>query len=514
MVWCCRYGVVLYCNSTDFEFTDYGMLHTSHTPTPSADFCCSQDELVWTVRYVKFLPTALCSVLVHLCEQHGHVCSKWVRMTPKDFLALLCQISSPPASSFQVKARLLCLLGKLFTDTACARTLALWPVFFLSWFLGFLLFFFLWFLDFSLCLADVLLSRLLSCFSIPSQLVSCQTRAGLPWLYMESWDSHACNCLHEASWPPCDQRENANHTNSHTFTILAETEALKLLKLPRKGTAPGKGIFRSGRWRGRILPSTLCYIHVQATLYAESLSRHHWLCHTCSGSSKPMNVGRCFPPKQRACLSGHDWTSEPLCGNCIDLIDENDGWSMFLCDSEHFSHLQESRSFTRLFMSFHVQIDQMHSKSLATAGTSLGPSPRYFWINSLPTSEVNHQKNQKNQKQIQKQNQSDAQCQSMPWGRDNSEKGCRSLTCDGLSDSTALETLEMFEMLEIKRTLDQKALQIWNRFRDSDALARRVFPVPGTPYRMTLAQAKALQGTFKQKHRHLSRYVTVNKTLD
>ena len=37
MVWCCRYGVVLYCNSTDFEFTDYGMLHTSHTPTPSAD---------------------------------------------------------------------------------------------------------------------------------------------------------------------------------------------------------------------------------------------------------------------------------------------------------------------------------------------------------------------------------------------------------------------------------------------------------------------------------------------
>ena len=31
---------------------------------------------------------------------------------------------------------------------------------------------------------------------------------------------------------------------------------------------------------------------------------------------------------------------------------------------------------------------------------------------------------------------------------------------------------------------------------------------------MTLAQAKALQGTFKQKHSHLSRYVTVNKTLN
>ena len=51
---------------------------------------------------------------------------------------------------------------------------------------------------------------------------------------------------------PVISRENANHTNSHAFTSLAETEALKLLKLPRKGTAPSKGVFRSGRWRGRI----------------------------------------------------------------------------------------------------------------------------------------------------------------------------------------------------------------------------------------------------------------------
>ena len=62
------------------------------------------------------------------------------------------------------------------------------------------------------------LSRLLSCFSIPSQLVSCQTRAGLPWLYMESWDSHACNCLHEASWPPCDQSwKRQPHEQSYLY---------------------------------------------------------------------------------------------------------------------------------------------------------------------------------------------------------------------------------------------------------------------------------------------------------
>mmetsp|Transcript_58747 Transcript_58747/g.128610 ORF Transcript_58747/g.128610 Transcript_58747/m.128610 type:complete len:270 (+) Transcript_58747:359-1168(+) len=62
----------------------------------------------------------------------------------------------------------------------------------------------------------------------------------------------------------------------------------------------------------------------------------------------------------------------PLCGNCIDLIDENDGWSVFLCDSEHFSH--QLGPFSQIFL------DQFTS--------------------------------------------------------DNSEKGCRSLTCDGLSQES------------------------------------------------------------------------------
>ena len=208
---------------------------------------------------------------------------------------------------------------------------------------------------------------------------------------------------------PVISRENANHTNSHTFTSLAETEALKLLKLPRKGTAPSKGVFRSGRWRGRILPSTLCYIHVQVTLYAESLSRHHWLCHTCSESSKPMNVGRCFPPSsEHACRDTTEEANLFVATASISSMKMMDGACS--CATRNISRTYKNHAVSHVYsMSFHVQIDQMHSKSLATAGTSLGPSPRYFWINSLPTSEVNHQKNQKNQKN-QTQIQSDAQC--------------------------------------------------------------------------------------------------------
>lgn len=32
----------------------------------------------------------------------------------------------------------------------------------------------------------------------------------------------------------------------------------------------------------------------------------------------------------------------PLCGNCINLVNENDGRSMFLRDSEHFPHLPKN----------------------------------------------------------------------------------------------------------------------------------------------------------------------------
>ena len=196
MVWCSRYGVVLYCNSTDFEFTDYG----SSCPRLCAVF-----------------------VLVHLCEQqHGHVCSKWVRMTPKDFLALLCQISSPPASSFQVKARLLCLLGKLFTDTACARTLALLHCCLSFSSHGFLVSFSSSFSSFSIFRCVLLMFFYLACFpAFQFPLNWSVVKPGLAFpgfIYIESWDSHACNCLHEASWPPCDQSwKRQPHEQSYLY---------------------------------------------------------------------------------------------------------------------------------------------------------------------------------------------------------------------------------------------------------------------------------------------------------